>query len=137
MSSINYTAKKPSSIHTSLKASALKNADITTSKGVVGIDSILVNEYPGWELDFLRTSFYLPVQVLRDGRWVVEPIKVVTGEEFASFIDDEDLTANWTVKVEGATKQMLTNSKFVGLSARCEKATGKRTMLCKLWYGRA
>lgn len=118
-----------------IKDSTPARADIAATKQTLSIDSVLENEYEGWQLSFLRNSFYLPVQVLKDDRFKVEPIKVTTGKEFEEFCNSS-LSCEFQIQHEGCNMWMLYAAKQVGVSARQIVATGEKILVCKLWYGR-
>lgn len=104
-------------------------SDVDARKKVLGIDSVLTTDYRGWQYDFLRNSFYLPVQILKDPAFAVNPIVVITG---AAFKREYEFTAT----CEGANCDMLVSAKSVGISTREIIATGERIIIAKIWYGR-
>lgn len=85
-------------------------------------------------VDFIKSCFYLPVDVLTSDQFKVEPIKLTTGEEFRQFVRSEE-AGNWLIVPEGARYVMLFAAKQLGVSCRLVKATDKKIMIVKLWYG--
>lgn len=94
----------------------------------------IVRSYPDASLDFIRTSFYLPVDVLQDERFKVEKIVVVSGTAFRQFVREPE-ASKCKIVGEGATPAMLQYAKQLGVSCRAIRATNERIMVVKLWYG--
>jgi hypothetical protein len=127
----------------------MKTAEITSSKKTFDKaaqwNELLSSKYEGWELDFICSSFYLPTDVLKNSRFVVKPIRIISGPEYGMLLSHaaerkaSALVSPKTTKIliinEGANSRMLQNAEAVGISER--EITGKSTtvLLCKIWYG--
>lgn len=83
--------------------------------------------------DYIRSSFFLPQQVLSNKGYSVAPINIVTGAHFTELYPT--LKKQTTVVLEGATLGMLTSSDYVGLSFRCILSTGEKLVVAKAWQG--
>jgi hypothetical protein len=110
-------------------------SDIAATKQTLSIDSVMVEEYSGMYRDFLESSFYLPIQVLKNDRFKIEPIKVTSGAEFMKFMQSEE-HRKFSIRFEGCNIDMIANAKQVGVSARQVIDTGEKILVVKLWYGR-
>lgn len=80
---------------------------------------------------FMKTSFYLPVDILKNTDWQVGPIEVISGAAF-DWQWENDLTGEIHC-VESL--ELLRKAQFVAVSQRYHKATGRTFYVCKLWYG--
>lgn len=122
------------SVKTEMKETPAR-ADIAATKQTLSIDSVLAYEYEGWMTDFLYTSFYLPIQILKSELITVERVKVITGKEFTDFYGSTEME-EFFVSLEGCNANMLYAAKQVGVSARMRKDNGDKILIFKLWYGR-
>lgn len=96
--------------------------------------NLMTSEYIGWELDFLQNSFYLPKQVLRNSKYEVKPIRVITGQQYAELVTLTTQSSRFVVIInEGANHRMLQKAVAVGVSERV--ADGWTYLICKIWYG--
>lgn len=84
--------------------------------------------------EFIKNSFYLPVEALKAPGWAIEPIKVVTGEEFQKQYES-DLSNHFVYRCEPSFA-LLRVGKHVGISERFNYSTGMTYIICKLWYGK-
>lgn len=80
---------------------------------------------------FMRTSFYLPVDILKNPGWTVFPIKVITGEQFEHVY--HDVAEVCTVE----SYELLIAANYVAVSTRRNINTGERFHVAKIWYGAA
>jgi hypothetical protein len=82
----------------------------------------------------ISSSFFLPMDVLRDKQFKISPIVCLSVEDFAIFydiaIDNPSLETHCDCKYE-----LLAFAKFIGISARKNLATGQINLVFKLWYG--
>lgn len=103
------------------------------------ITTVLRSEYPDWQLDFIRSSFYLPLEVLRDSRFAIAPIRVITGDQYSILakLSAAGDCATIGLTNDGASKRMLENAKQVGISERTIAATKETILVAKIWYGRS
>lgn len=102
------------------------------------LTGILTNEYPNWKDDFIRNSFYLPVQVLKDVKYKVEPIKLISGSEFVvAVVMPYRIATGWKLVYEGCNLTMLLSCVTVGVSMRQVVATGEKIVVVKVWYGKS
>lgn len=86
-------------------------------------------------IDFVKNSFFLPVDVLTSKLFRIEAIVVFEGKEIAEFISSKTERSNWTAKCEGASVQMVAAARHVGVSCRKILATQERVLIAKIWYG--
>lgn len=84
--------------------------------------------------EFIRNSFYLPVDVLTSDKFKIESIKITSGQELRNFVATEEAD-KWSIVAEGASHNMLWVAKQIGVSCRQILATGEKIMVVKLWYG--
>lgn len=110
------------------------SSDVAATKSAANLTTIMHAAYDELPEDFIRNSFYLPVQVLKAAEYKVEDINVISGTEFQQLLEIPG--AKDKIKAEGATMQMLASAKHVGVSVRTILATGEWVCICKLWYGR-
>lgn len=87
---------------------------------------------PAQVRQFMETSFYLPVDVLKDKKWYVAPIDVMTGDEFRLLYNgliayNIHCMEDW---------ELLVSAKHVAVSERRNKQNGARYYVCKIWYGK-
>ena len=81
---------------------------------------------------FMKTSFYLPVDILKHPDWKVGKIEVMSGAAF-----------NWQWNNDGGeihcveAPELLCAAQFVAVSQRYSKRLGKTYYVCKIWYGAA
>lgn len=106
-------------------------------RGSKNASSIMEGEVTPLEVQrFMETSFYLPVDILKDRDWHVFPIRVITGEEFKTFADVVTLRAgDFLHCVED--KELLFKAQFVALSTRRRAFTRQVRHVAKIWYGAA
>jgi hypothetical protein len=82
----------------------------------------------------MRYSFYMPVDVLQNPRWIVDPVKVITGKQFTEWL--RNFGANYTVRVHTDTSYwLLKQANYVGISKRHNAQEGSY-YCCKVWYGK-
>lgn len=82
--------------------------------------------------EFMKTSFYLPVDILKDERWQVMRMEVITGEEFRlSHVLYNPGNLHCTESIT-----LLDQARFVGVSNRWNKAERRMYGVAKIWYGR-
>jgi len=110
-------------------------SDIAATKQTTSIDSVMTEQYEFCDVDFIFHSFYLPVQVLRSPLYSINPIVVMSGEQFLSAEATMKLDQKLMV-YEGCCPRMLYNAKQVGVSVRHILSSGQRVAVCKIWYGR-
>lgn len=110
-------------------------ADIAAKDKPISIDSVMNSQYEYCDIDFIFHSFYLPVQVLKNPLYAIQPIEVMTPEEFAVFERTAGRT-NTLIVNEGCCTRMLVNAKHIGVSYRHILSSGQRIAVCKIWYGR-
>ena len=120
----------------SISGSGAKNSDTRSRAGTKSTCSIIAAPYADMHHDFIISSFYLPYEVLTDKRYVIQPLRVITGSEFGSLLD------KWLVEeskvligLEGAGPRLLRASKQVGISQRYDSVTDRTILICKIWYG--
>ncbi len=108
-----------------------------SNSGSKGVDTILSWQYNDWQLDFINSSFYLPLEVLRDTRFIVSPIRVITGDQYETLASLAHSGDNSKVLLsnDGASRRMLSNAHSVGVSERLILQTQEIVLVCKLWYG--
>lgn len=89
--------------------------------------------------DYMQNSFYLPKALLRDSNWRVEPIKMLTSDQFVQLDAAAKNSFNDEVNLcyEGATYNMLASGGLVGVSERTNLTTNKKYLICKAWQGAA
>jgi len=80
---------------------------------------------------FMRSSFYLPVNILKHQEWQVYPIEVMTGEQFKHAYGD---AANLHCLEEF---ELQVTARFVAVSSRRHLLTRERFHVSKIWYGAA
>ena len=89
--------------------------------------------------EFIKYSFYLPVDVLKDARWDVEPISVISGQEFwkhYQLLLEHGVAANkLQITLDPCSIDILQAAKFVGISIRHDKLSSMTYLVAKLWYG--
>lgn len=96
--------------------------------------SVMTAELTPAQIDeFMKTSFYLPVDVLQCDRWDVLKPGVITGKEFklARTLHMADTSLHC---LESVT--LLDQAQHVGVQERWNKKEGKMYMVAKIWYGR-
>ena len=100
--------------------------------------TIMAKVYPSIVEDFIRNSFFVPIDAMRSSNWEVKPIRVITGQQFDVLRHAVHKQHNADVKLvlEGASPHMLVNAKHVGVSERNNSANCETILVCKLWYGR-
>lgn len=87
---------------------------------------------------FIRTSFYLPADILVNKRWNINPIRVLTGKAFmVAYHQMIQAPRVPTIVTEPADLHLLFLAHHVGVSLRELKSTGEVVMIAKLWYGQA
>lgn len=112
-----------------------RRKEFDPKRGSKTSSSLMATENPGQVLQFMKTSFYLPVDILKNGNWHVMPIKVITGDEFKRQWF-RDIGADREIHcVE--SPDLLFASNYVAVSQRYCHPTGKTYYVCKLWYGEA
>lgn len=101
------------------------------------IHSILRPEtvHPDMELEFISTSFFLPREVLHSNHWIIEPIKVISGEEWQE--TKEEVLKVARVHYDPDSAKIIAAAKHLGVSVRRHIATGDVFVVIKLWYGNA
>lgn len=118
----------------------LARTDVDAMKKPLSIDSVMAYDYPDLNRDYIFNSFYLPVSVLKDAKYDIEPIKVWEGKEAADSINQFDIEFAKSDKpvyvLEGCNYAMIAAAKHVGVSARKILATGQLVLIFKIWYGR-
>ena len=83
--------------------------------------------------EFMKTSFYLPVDVLKDDRWQVLRAAVITGKEFQLA---RTLHMNGTTLHCLESVTLLDQARYVGVQERWNKKEQRMYMVAKIWYGR-
>lgn len=81
-------------------------------------------------LQFMKSSFYLPVDVLKAPNWKVSPIEVLPGAKFANQFSG---TKNLHCAEEW---ELLVDAKFVAISQRYNRVTKTYYYVAKIWYGK-
>lgn len=95
-----------------------------------GSSSIMVEDVtPQQVRQFMETSFYLPVDILKHPEWVVDKIKVISGEEFSMHLQG----FKWVHCFEDA--ELLAASQFVAISHRYNIKSKESFTVAKIWYG--
>lgn len=107
----------------------IHNEDIDKRRKTFSIDTLLTEKYQGWQADYVRNSFYLPIQVLKNPDFRIDSIVVISGKQFIEVGYDK------TAKLEGASIRMLSAAKAVGISHRKFILTDEYVVIVKLWYG--
>lgn len=82
---------------------------------------------------FMETSFYLPVDILKNSDWYVSPITVVSGARFKELVDANNHSYFHFVE----DKELLFKAQFVAISTRRKNYTRRTFHVCKIWYGAA
>lgn len=83
---------------------------------------------------FMKTSFYLPVDILKNRDWLVGRIMVITGEEFSKKWFMQDGKHDEIHCVEA--KELLFAAQFVAVSQRYNFKNKNTYYVCKIWYGK-
>ena len=81
------TAATATATPASSSGSGAKNSDTRSRAGTKSTCSIIAAPYADMHHDFIISSFYLPYEVLTDKRYVIQPLRVITGSEFGSLLD--------------------------------------------------
>lgn len=103
--------------------------DNSFRRGSKGSSAILDGELTSEQVEqFMRTSFYLPVDILQHPDWQVKPIHVMTGKEFYNLCYNQTAYC-----VED--QRLLCSANLVAVSVRRNKKTGERHQVAKIWYG--
>jgi hypothetical protein len=107
-----------------------------TNKPLSNLVTELTPGYLHWE--FIATSFYLPVEVLKNPRYEVHPVIVIPGSEFCALyeklLDEIPTNHKLFVTLEPGSLALLSAAKFVGFSARFDRELNAKHLLFKLWY---
>lgn len=79
----------------------------------------------------IRNSFYLPVDVLTDTRYIIREPVVLTHKDFLLAVNDKII---YPVTIEGSV-ELVFRAKFVGISSRTDTLQNKTYTIAKVWYG--
>ncbi len=95
-----------------------------------GSSSIMAEDVtPAQVQQFMRTSFYLPVDILKHPEWVVNKIVVISGTDFCTYVQEcDNLHCLEDANLLGA-------SQHVAVSHRFNVKTGEECTVAKIWYG--
>ena len=110
---------------------AMKVRELDVRKGSKTSSSLMAEDMNPDQLEqFMRTSFYLPIDVLKNENWFVRPVAVVKGSYFRSMKD------YWGEKLHCQEScELLASANWVGLSERYNKKTRQQWIVAKIWYG--
>lgn len=87
------------------------------------------NQHGDTTEQFMRTSFYLPTDVLQNKEWVVYPIIVIAGSTFWINYDSEMKELHCLEDYD-----LLCKAQWVGISERVRKSDNKMFSVAKIWY---
>lgn len=95
-----------------------------------GSSSIMAEDVtPAQVAQFMQTSFYLPVDILKHPEWVVDKIQVISGEHFNQYL--RNIPNLHCLESE----ELLAGSNHVAISHRFNVKTGDSFIVAKIWYG--
>lgn len=106
--------------------------EIDFKRGAKTSSSLMATDSPEQVQQFMETSFYLPVDVLKNRDWQVFSINVISGKRFSEkfYKDEPNLRC-----VEDY--DLLCAAQFVAISTRRNLKTRTYYYVVKLWYGEA
>lgn len=109
------------------------STDSNFRRGSKNSSSIMEGEITPLQVQkFMETSFYLPVDVLKDRDWQVFPITVMTGERFKKFYGFATKSTFHCME----DKELLFAAQFVAVSTRRRAYQNNFFHVAKIWYGK-
>lgn len=109
------------------------STDNRFDRGSKGSSSIMTEEITPLQVQkFMETSFYLPVDVLKNRDWHVYPITVMTGEKFRKFHGFATKSTFHCME----DKELLFAAQFVAVSSRRRAYQNSFCHVAKIWYGK-
>lgn len=108
------------------------NSDLKGVKSSTLMSDLFYEESNRVVVMLMKTSFYLPVDLLNSSRVTVLPVEVITGEEFyRKYYGIQRPSVHCDVSPD-----LMCLARYVGVSIRWfENNTHEPFTVCKIWYG--
>lgn len=107
------------------------STDNDFKRGSKGSSAIMTADVtPEQVAQFMRTSFYLPVDILKSKDWRVYPITVHSGSRFGQLYSRDEVHCL-------EDYYLLRTANFVAVSSRWNPETNEQCYVAKIWYGAA
>lgn len=104
----------------------MKHQQIKTSKSLVRDGEAFVDR-------FMTGAFFLPPDIIGDRDWEVQPVRLMSGEQFIRFMEEHQFDYSFRFQESLALLQVANR---VGVSIRRHRPSNQTYVVAKLWYGK-